>query len=58
MFRAAEGGILFLDEVTEMSLDTQGKLLRALQERKVRPIGSAEEVPVNIRMAACNITRS
>jgi len=52
LFRAAEGGTLFLDEVTEMALDTQSKLLRALQERRIRPVGSIHEVPIDIRIAA------
>lgn len=52
LFRAAEGGSLFLDEVTEMAPDTQAKLLRALQERTIRPVGSVREVPVNVRIIA------
>ncbi len=52
LFRAAEGGTLFLDEVTEMAADTQAKLLRALQERTIRPVGSVREVAVNVRIIA------
>ncbi|MFZ0889689.1 MAG: sigma-54 dependent transcriptional regulator [Candidatus Binataceae bacterium] len=52
LFRAAEGGTLFLDEITEMSPATQSKLLRAIQERTVRPVGSTAEVAVNVRLIA------
>jgi transcriptional regulator with PAS, ATPase and Fis domain len=52
LFRAAEGGSLFLDEVTEMSPDTQAKLLRVLQERTIRPVGSVREAPINVRIIA------
>ena len=52
LFRAAEGGTLFLDEITEMSPETQSKLLRAIQERKVRPVGSSNEVSVDVRVIA------
>jgi two-component system response regulator AtoC len=52
LFRAAEGGTLFLDEITEMSATTQSKLLRALQERTVRPVGSTREVPFDVRVIA------
>ncbi|HTY53615.1 MAG TPA: sigma-54 dependent transcriptional regulator [Candidatus Binataceae bacterium] len=52
LFRAADGGTLFLDEVTEMGADTQTKLLRALQERTVRPVGATSEVPVDVRLIA------
>ena len=49
-FRAADGGTLFLDEVGEMELDMQAKMLRVLQERAVMPVGSTEEIPVNVRL--------
>ncbi|MBI3757703.1 MAG: sigma-54-dependent Fis family transcriptional regulator [Deltaproteobacteria bacterium] len=52
LFRAAEGGTLLLDEVTEMASDTQAKLLRVLQERAIRPVGSVKEIPVNVRIIA------
>jgi transcriptional regulator with PAS, ATPase and Fis domain len=52
LFRAAEGGTLFLDEITEMGAETQTKLLRALQERAVRPIGSTHEISIDVRLIA------
>lgn len=50
LFAAANGGTLFLDEVAELPLHMQVKLLRALQEKKVRPIGAREESPVDVRI--------
>ena len=52
MFRSADGGILFLDEIGELSLDLQAKLLRVLQTRRVRAVGSDQEVAVNVRVIA------
>jgi DNA-binding NtrC family response regulator len=52
LFRAADGGTLFLDEITEMSPATQSKLLRAVQDRAIRPIGLAREHPVDVRLIA------
>ena len=51
-FEVANGGTIFLDEVGDMSLSVQAKLLRVIQERKVSRIGSAQEVPVDIRIIA------
>jgi two-component system response regulator HydG len=52
LFLEADGGTLFLDEIGEMPLPTQVKLLRALQERRVRPVGSSIEVPFDARLIA------
>jgi DNA-binding NtrC family response regulator len=55
-FQLAEGGSLFFDEVTNLPLTIQAKLLRVLQERQVRPLGGRHTVPVNVRvLAAYNV---
>jgi two-component system response regulator PilR (NtrC family) len=50
LFQAAGGGTLFLDEVAELPLHMQVKLLRAIQEKSVRPVGAQHEVPVDVRI--------
>ena len=52
-FRAADGGTLLLDEIAEMPLALQAKLLRALQEGEVVPIGSTQPIKVDVRVIAC-----
>lgn len=55
LFEAAAGGTLFLDEISEMDLALQAKLLRVLQERRIRPVGGVKEIDVDVRViAACN----
>ncbi len=48
----AEGGTLFLDEIGELPVDLQAKLLRAIQEKEIRPVGSVKRVPINVRILA------
>lgn len=50
LFQAAESGTLFFDEVADLPLDMQVKLLRAIQEKSIRPVGSAEEVTTDVRI--------
>lgn len=55
LFREADGGTLFLDEVGELSQAVQTKLLRALQENRVRPVGSPEEIEVDTRILVASL---
>jgi DNA-binding NtrC family response regulator len=52
LFREAEGGTLFIDEVAELPIDSQAKLLRALEARHIRPVGASKEVAVDARIIA------
>jgi two-component system response regulator HydG len=52
LMESASNGTLFLDEIAELPVDLQAKLLRALQEREVKPVGSTERVSINVRVIA------
>lgn len=54
LFEIAHGGTLFLDEIDKMKLDVQGKLLRVIQEKEVRRIGSDQVIPVDVRIIAAS----
>ena len=48
----AEGGTVFLDEIGELPIDLQAKLLRSIQEKEIRPVGSTKRIPINVRILA------
>jgi two-component system response regulator PilR (NtrC family) len=52
LFEVASGGTIFLDEISEMSVSMQVKLLRVLQERVIRPVGGTQETPIDVRVIA------
>ena len=54
LFQSAEGGTLFLDEIADLPLHMQVKLLRVIQEKKVRPIGSNDEISVDVRILSAS----
>lgn len=51
-FTAADGGTIFLDEIGNLSYEVQVQLLRALQERRIKPVGSNREIPINVRVVS------
>ena len=54
LFEVADGGILFLDEISSMSMDMQSKLLRAIEEKKIRHVGGTKEIPVDVQIVAAS----
>jgi len=52
LLEVAAGGTLFLDEIAELSVDLQAKLLRAIQEREIKPVGSTQRIPIDVRVIA------
>lgn len=54
LFEAASGGTLFLDEVSEMDIGLQAKLLRAIQEGRIRPVGAVDEIEVDVRLVCAS----
>lgn len=54
LFQSADGGTLLLDEVADLPLSMQVKLLRAIQERAIRPIGEMKEIPINVRILSAS----
>ena len=54
LFRAAKGGTLFLDEIADLPLAMQVKLLRAIQERKIRPVGGDREIAIDVRLLSAS----
>ncbi len=52
LFQAATGGTLFIDEIGEMPMGLQSKLLRAIENKRIMPVGSTEEIPVDVRVVA------
>ena len=54
LFQAADGGTLFLDEIAELPIHMQVKLLRAIQEKSIRPVGSSHEISVDVRILSAS----
>ena len=52
LFREAHGGTLFIDELGELPIDSQAKLLRAIETRLIRPVGESRELPADVRIVA------
>jgi two-component system response regulator PilR (NtrC family) len=54
LFQSADGGTLFLDEIAELPINMQVKLLRAIQEKAIRPVGTSHEIPVDVRILSAS----
>ena len=54
LFEQADGGILFLDEISSMSLEMQAKILRAIEDKKIRRVGGTKEIPVDVQIIAAS----